>query len=93
MALDAGSAQRLVETYIWDTFAVLNHQFTLPSSQAQPSVTLRSRVSSGTYIFNPYNGSLEAGRATESCRTYSWPGKTANEAWRFSMRLLFFVPR
>ncbi|KAJ5238971.1 Winged helix-turn-helix transcription repressor DNA-binding [Penicillium chermesinum] len=85
MDLYTPSPQNLVEEYIHNTFEGLNQQLALPASQAQPSVTLRSRVCPGTYIVNHQNGSLEASRSTELTRTYSWPGKTAFEAWRFTV--------
>ena len=83
MTGDAGESS--VRTYIDNTLTTLLHELSLPPSEGQPSVTLRRRKNPAGYKVNPQNGALEAIEPVVSYRTYSWPGNSAFEAWRFSM--------
>ena len=57
----------------------------LMTPNGRPSISLKKRLNKGQYRINSENGALESvGR--ELLMTYSWPGKTAYEAWRFGMR-------
>ncbi|KAJ5672696.1 Winged helix-turn-helix transcription repressor DNA-binding [Penicillium longicatenatum] len=75
----------LVRAYIDNTLAALLHELSLPRSEGQPSVTLRRRTSSARYAINQQSRALEAVQPVVSYRTYSWPGNSAVEAWRFTV--------
>lgn len=47
-----------------------------------PSITLKRRSNHSHFSLNPETGALQRDTTEPSC-TYSWPGKTAQEAWRF----------
>lgn len=56
----------------------------LSKSDGRPSVTLKRRSRRTLYSLNAETGALEMdGRGAETIVTYSWPGKTPIEAWRF----------
>ncbi|KAJ5709013.1 Winged helix-turn-helix transcription repressor DNA-binding [Penicillium malachiteum] len=73
-----------VRAYIDNTLTGLLHELSLPPSEGHPSITLRRRSNTATYAINHRNGALEALHSEILDRTYSWPGKSAYEAWRFS---------
>lgn len=79
--------QASVRTYIDSTLTDLFNQLSLPPAQAQPSITLRCRASPTSCVFNRVTGALETRQDVKTLRTYSWPGDTAYESWKFSMRL------
>lgn len=79
--------QASVRAYIDSTLTDLINQLSLPSGQAQPSITLRCRANPTSCVVNRASGALEARRDVNTSRTYSWPGDTAYESWKFSMRL------
>lgn len=96
MALNAIFAQGLnpevdrqasVRTYIDSTLTEFFNQLSLPPSQAQPSITLRCRASPTSCVFNRASGALETRQDVSLSRTYSWPGATAYESWKFSKGL------
>jgi meiotic recombination protein SPO11 len=74
-----------VQEYIDTTLMALVHELTLPPSEARLSVVLKRRANPTSCIINPLTGALEASPRFDASRTYSWPGKTAYEAWKFSM--------
>lgn len=76
-----------VQEYIDTTLAALIHGLTLPPSEARLSVVLKRRANPTACTINPITGALEASPRVNTNRTYSWPGKTAYEAWKFSMTL------
>lgn len=76
-----------VQNYIDKTLTALVHQLTLPPSEARLSVELSRRANPKSCIINPTTGALEASPRIDSTRIYSWPGKTAYEAWKFSMNI------
>ncbi|KAJ5723714.1 hypothetical protein N7488_001749 [Penicillium malachiteum] len=76
-----------VRAYIDNTLTELVHELSLPSSEGRPSITLRRRYSTATYAINHQNGALEALHSEILDRTYSWPGNSAYEAWRFCMHM------
>lgn len=83
----ASEGQELVRNFIDSVLVELLDQLSLPPSDAQPSITLRSRPRQAKCVINPRNGALEAGHWNEGAyRSYSWPGSTAYESWKFSMR-------
>jgi hypothetical protein len=49
----------------------------------RPSITLRRRPKARECIINSENGALEAPTGQDALITYSWPGKSVYEAWRF----------
>lgn len=62
------------------TIAALNE---LRSPNGNPSITLIRRPRKKLFFINPTNGALETNE-TETSISYTWPGKDAYEAWRFS---------
>ncbi|KAK5789493.1 hypothetical protein VI817_008616 [Penicillium citrinum] len=74
-----------VRTYIDDTLTALLRELTLAPSEGQPSITLRSRPDRSNCAVNPVNGALEAVCGSTSYRTYTWPGNTAHESWKFTI--------
>ncbi|OQE19574.1 hypothetical protein PENSTE_c015G00811 [Penicillium steckii] len=74
-----------VRAYIDDTLTGLLRELTLPPSEGQPSITLRSRPDASSCIVNPVNGALETVHSSTSYRTYTWPGNTAYESWKFTV--------
>ena len=82
----ASEGQELVRNFIDTVLIDLLDQLSLPPSDARPSITLRSRPRQAKCVINPRNGALEAGHWNEgSYRSYSWPGNTAYDSWKFSM--------
>ena len=55
----------------------------LRSANGNPSITLIRRPKKALFFINPTNGALETNE-TETSISYTWPGKDAYEAWRFS---------
>lgn len=83
---DPAVVQRaLVRDYIDNTLAELLQALALPPEEGKPSVTLRLRSKETKYTINPQSGALEARQPVVSTRTYSWPGNSHFEAWRFCM--------
>lgn len=83
--MPGNAAEISVRAYIDSTLTALLHELSLPPSEGQPSVTLRRRKNPAGYTINSQSGALEAVQPVVSYRTYSWPGNSAFEAWRFSM--------
>ncbi|KAJ5906763.1 uncharacterized protein N7473_003679 [Penicillium subrubescens] len=77
--------QELVRNYIDNVLVDILHQLTLSPSEGHPSITLRRRPRQATCMINPNNGALEAGRDNGAYRSYSWPGSTAKESWKFTV--------
>jgi len=77
-----------VRAYIDDTITALLRELTLAPSEGQPSITLRSKPDTSNCVVNPVNGALEAVCGSTSYRTYTWPGNTAYESWKFSTHVL-----
>lgn len=80
-----GDGQASVRTFIESTLTDLVHQLSLPPDQAQPSITLRCRATPTSCFVNRVSGALEARRDADTSRTYTWPGDSAYESWKFSM--------
>ncbi|PGH36669.1 meiotic recombination protein SPO11 [[Emmonsia] crescens] len=51
-----------------------------------PSITLKRRSNHANFSLNPETRALQCD-TTEPSRTYSWPGKTVQEGWRFAILL------
>lgn len=83
--LNLDESQGLVRSYIDGVLVDLLHQLTQSPSEGQPSITLRCRPRAATCAINPRNGALETGRNDLAYRSFSWPGRTAYESWKFSM--------
>ncbi|OJD19195.1 hypothetical protein AJ78_00808 [Emergomyces pasteurianus Ep9510] len=49
-----------------------------------PSITLKRRSNHAHFSLNPETGALQSNTTEPSC-TYSWPGKTVQEGWRFAV--------
>ncbi|KAJ5955268.1 Winged helix-turn-helix transcription repressor DNA-binding [Penicillium viridicatum] len=76
-----------VQEFIDNTLAALIHGLSQSPVEAHISITLKRRASPMACIINPITGALEAGPRVETHRKYSWPGKTAHEAWKFTVIL------
>ncbi|BDD58685.1 hypothetical protein MAP00_003943 [Monascus purpureus] len=51
-----------------------------------PAITLKQRPTGARFFINPTNGALEpSGTEADTYTTYSFPGKDAYEAWRFTI--------
>jgi meiotic recombination protein SPO11 len=74
-------AKDRVQDYI-DASAVAAFE-EMSSPDGHPSITLKRRSKQSSLFINPANGALETS-GQETSATYSWPGKDAHEAWRFS---------
>ena len=77
-----GQSQSQVQDYIDNTLAAALDE--LSSPQGRPAIVLKRRSKKMPFFINPSNGALETNE-TETCIIYTWPGKDAHEAWRFSM--------
>lgn len=77
-----GQSQSQVQDYIDNTLAATLEE--LSSPQGRPAIVLKRRSKMTPFFVNPNNGALETNE-TETRITYTWPGKNAHEAWRFSM--------
>ncbi|KAJ5405975.1 Winged helix-turn-helix transcription repressor DNA-binding [Penicillium sp. CMV-2018d] len=73
-----------VQEFIDNTLAALIHGLSQSPVEAHISITLKRRASPMACIINPITGALEASPRVETHRKYSWPGKTAHEAWKFT---------
>ncbi|OAX82039.1 hypothetical protein ACJ72_03614 [Emergomyces africanus] len=51
-----------------------------------PSITLKRRSNHAHFSLNSETGALQSDTTEPSC-TYSWPGKTVQEGWRFAVLL------
>ncbi|KAJ5360221.1 Winged helix-turn-helix transcription repressor DNA-binding [Penicillium concentricum] len=76
-----------VQEFINNTLASLIHGLSQSPAEANLSITLKRRASPIACIINPITGALEASPRVETHRKYSWPGKTAHEAWKFTVIL------
>ncbi|KGO43306.1 Winged helix-turn-helix transcription repressor DNA-binding [Penicillium expansum] len=76
-----------VQEFIDNTLAALIHGLSQSPTEANISITLKRRASPIACIINPITGALEASPRAETHRKYSWPGKTAHEAWKFTVIL------
>ncbi|KAJ5381543.1 uncharacterized protein N7496_003971, partial [Penicillium cataractarum] len=92
-AFVSSEEQQLVRNYIDNVLIDLLNQLTLSPSEGQPSITLRCKSRSATCMINSHNGALEAGRNEDAFRSYSWPGRTAHESWKFTaiLRVLAII--
>lgn len=71
-----------VQSYIDNALAALLDE--LSSPDGHPTITLKRRSRKSAYYINLSNGALKANE-TDTYVSYSWPGRDAHEAWRFSM--------
>ena len=87
MAKVEATAEDYVRTFINDLLTSVMDDLMTPNGQ--PSISLKKRLNyRGQYCINPENGALESvGR--ELLMTYSWPGKTVYEAWRFGTYITY----
>ncbi|KAJ5134412.1 hypothetical protein N7526_005777 [Penicillium atrosanguineum] len=77
--------QACVRAYIDNTLTDLVDQLSLPPTEAQPSIRIRRRATPANCTINRGSGALEAVPNLEVYRTYSWPGATAYESWKFTV--------
>ncbi|CAG8895720.1 unnamed protein product [Penicillium egyptiacum] len=75
-----------VQEFIENTLAALINELSRSPAEANISITLKRRASPIACIINPTNGALEASTRVDTYRKYSWPGKTAHEAWKFTAK-------
>ncbi|KAM5440249.1 endodeoxyribonuclease [Microsporum canis] len=64
----------------------------LSRPNGRPSISLKRRSKQSGYTLNPETGALESSDEVHAY-TYSWPGKTTQEGWRFGvlMRILGLI--
>jgi meiotic recombination protein SPO11 len=60
----------------------------LRTPDGRPTLTLKRRSRGAPFSINPENLALETGEK-EILSSYSWPGRNAYEAWKFSTEHLF----
>ncbi|KAL2810213.1 meiotic recombination protein spo11 [Aspergillus granulosus] len=77
-----------VRQYIEETLARLIDQVCIAEDEGQPKITIKRRPVDTARIFriSPSTGALESDDAGTEI-TYTWPGKDAYEAWRFTIAL------
>lgn len=75
------TAKDQVQRYIDNTLTVLLDE--LSSPDGHPTITLKRRSRTSGFYIHPDNGALKASE-TDKHVSYTWPGKDAHEAWRFS---------
>ncbi|KAJ5512713.1 Winged helix-turn-helix transcription repressor DNA-binding [Penicillium fimorum] len=73
-----------VQEFINNMLASLIHGLSQSPTEANLSITLKRRAGPIACILNPITAALEASPRAETYRRYSWPGKTAHEAWKFT---------
>ncbi|KAJ5199280.1 Winged helix-turn-helix transcription repressor DNA-binding [Penicillium cf. griseofulvum] len=76
-----------VQEFINNTLTAIMQGLSQSPAEANISITLKRRASPTACIINPISGALEASSKVETHRKYSWPGKTAHEAWKFTVIL------
>lgn len=65
---------------------VLERALTETLLHGKPSITLKQRPKGAGFFINPTTAALEMSEPdADTYKTYSFPGKDAHEAWRFSM--------
>lgn len=72
-----------VQEYIENQLVAFIHELSLPAAEARLSISLKRRANPTSCIINPITGALDASSRVESMKTYSWPGKTVYEEWKF----------
>ncbi|CAP98697.1 Pc22g14090 [Penicillium rubens Wisconsin 54-1255] len=82
-----GGPDPSVQQFIDNTLAALVNELSRSPAEANISITLKRRASPIACIVNPTTGALEASPRIDTYRKYSWPGKTAYEAWKFTVIL------
>ncbi|OQE40205.1 hypothetical protein PENCOP_c006G07878 [Penicillium coprophilum] len=76
-----------VQVFINSTLGSLLHGLSQSPAEANLSITLKRRASPIACIINSNTGALEPSSRVDTYRHYSWPGKTAHEAWKFTVIL------
>ncbi|KAG0156110.1 hypothetical protein PDIDSM_3286 [Penicillium digitatum] len=76
-----------VQGFINNTLAAFVHGLSQSPTEANISITLKRRASPTACAINTLTGALEPIPRVETYRKYSWPGKTAHEAWKFTVIL------
>ncbi|KAJ5775535.1 uncharacterized protein N7511_000546 [Penicillium nucicola] len=84
-----------VRAYIDSTLTSLVHELSLSPTVAYPSITLKRRTNPTAYVINPITGALDVSARAETYKTYSWPGATAFESWKFTVivRILAIIDK
>jgi meiotic recombination protein SPO11 len=75
-----------VQSFIDNTLMEILDELRTPDGR--PTLTLKRRSRGAPFSINPENLALETEeKETRSC--YTWPGRNAYEAWKFSAEFLF----
>lgn len=82
------ASQSQIQDYIDSTLAAILDD--LSSPDGRPAIMLKRRSKKARFFINPSNGALETDHV-ETHITYTWPGKDAHEAWRFSTSRAFYL--
>ncbi|KAI2793844.1 hypothetical protein POX_a00431 [Penicillium oxalicum] len=85
--LTPDESQNLVRRFIDNVLVDLLDQLSLCPSEGRPSITLRRRSGQTRCTINPKTGALESSIHADTCLSYSWPGRTAFESWKFTVIL------
>jgi meiotic recombination protein SPO11 len=64
----------------------------LSKTDGRPTVTIARRSTGAMHFLNQETGALESRRREPVLCSYSWPGSTVQEAWRFGMTSCANVP-
>ncbi|OJJ48456.1 hypothetical protein ASPZODRAFT_130484 [Penicilliopsis zonata CBS 506.65] len=81
-SLEQTPKERVLE-YIETVFSNITEEIVLPDGK--PTITLKRRAKKPAHLFiDPVNGALESNEAV-TYMTYSWPGKSVHEAWKFTV--------
>ncbi|KAJ5191493.1 uncharacterized protein N7498_010478 [Penicillium cinerascens] len=84
-AIPKQDRQASVRAYIDSTLTALVDQLSLSPAEAKPCIAIRCRATPANCTINRGSGALEAVQNVEMHRTYSWPGATAYESWKFTV--------
>ncbi|KAJ5495207.1 hypothetical protein N7539_000323 [Penicillium diatomitis] len=78
-------SQRLVREFIDDILINILDQVSLSPSESRPSITLRRRSNQTQCTINSQTRALEARLNDVTYHSYSWPGRTPFESWKFTV--------
>lgn len=76
-----------VQTFINNALIEILDELRTPDGR--PTLTLKRRFRGVSFSINPENLALET-EEKEILSSYSWPGRNAYEAWKFSRELLLW---
>ncbi|KAK2811542.1 hypothetical protein FQN50_002165 [Emmonsiellopsis sp. PD_5] len=81
---DPNSPEHKAKVFITTLLSSIIDQLAQPDGS--PSITLKRRSDRAVFSLHPETGALQCVNP-QTCCTYSWPGKTVQESWRFAIIL------